>query len=87
MRKFQTRFAAIFKWNPLKNVRVGHQYPPPPFSAGNQDDLVRYSNSCKMVATLQHVRRKIEGNSAIHLRIYENLGNGGPFSASISVER
>lgn len=84
-------FRAIFNWSPLENVRVGNQYPPSLFTAGDQDDLVRYSNSCKMVATLQHVQRKLKGNSAIHLRIYENLGHGGAISAakvaSISVER
>ena len=84
-------FSAIFKWSPLENVRVGHQYPPALFTAGDQDGLVRYSNSCKMVATLQHVQRKLEGNSAIHLRVCENLGHGGAISAvkaaNISVER
>ncbi|KFY80350.1 hypothetical protein V499_00786 [Pseudogymnoascus sp. VKM F-103] len=89
--KVPNEFAAIFKWSPLENARVGHQYPPALFTAGDQDDLVRYSNSCKMVATLQHVQRKLEGNSAIYLRICENLGHGGAIStvkaASISVER
>jgi len=33
-------FSAIFKWSPLENVRVGHQYPPALFTAGDQDDLV-----------------------------------------------
>ena len=84
-------FAAIFKWSPLENARVGYQYPPAFFTAGDKDDLVRYSNSCKMVATLQHVQRELELNSAIHLRIWENLGHGGAISAvkaaGISVER
>lgn len=89
--KVPDEFAAIFKWSPLENVKVDHHYPPALFTAGDQDDLVRYSNSCKMVATLQHVQRNLDENSAVHLRICENLGHGGAISAvkaaSISVER
>lgn len=89
--KVPAEFAVMLKWSPLENVRIGHKYPPALFTAGDQDDLVRYGNSCKMVATLQHAQGNLEGNSAIHLRICENLGHGGAVSAvaaaRIGVER
>lgn len=59
--------------------------------AGEQDDLVTYTNSCKMAASLQHAQRGIEGNSAVHLRIIQNLGHGGAISqlkqVNISLKR
>ncbi|KAK5991738.1 Prolyl oligopeptidase A-like protein [Cladobotryum mycophilum] len=89
--KVPGEFAAIFKWSPLENIRDGYQYPPTLFNAGDQDDLVTYTNSCKMAATLQHAQRMLVDTSAIHLRVSENLGHGGAISAvkqaSISVER
>jgi prolyl oligopeptidase len=86
-----SEFAEIYKWSPLENVREGQRYPPILFNAGDQDDLVTYTNSCKMVATLQHAQRHLEENSATHLRTTKNLGHGGAISAvmqaRICVER
>lgn len=85
------QFAHIHKWSPLENVGDGQRYPPALLTAGDRDDLVKCANSCKMVATLQHAQRLLEGNSAVHLRVIKNLGHGGAVStemqAVISVER
>lgn len=84
-------FAAILLWSPLENVQQGQQYPPVLFTAGDQDDLVSHAHSCKMAVTLQHVQSDGHGNSAVHLRVSENIGHGGAVSAVkqaiISVER
>lgn len=55
------------KQSPLENMQGSYQYLLALFTTSDQDDLVRYSNSCKMVTTLQYIYRKLEGNSAIYL--------------------
>jgi prolyl oligopeptidase len=83
--------AAMLKWSPLENLQVGRRYPPMLMMAGDKDDLVTYSHSCKMAASLQHAGREVKGHKAVHLRVMKNLGHGGNISpveiAKIGLER
>ena len=79
-------FDFIHKWTPLDKVRLGCKYPPVLLTAGDKDDLVSYSNSCKMTAVLQYASQGIEGPNVTNLKVFQNLGHGGNISAKQKLE-
>ncbi|OQV02700.1 Prolyl oligopeptidase, beta-propeller domain-containing protein [Cladophialophora immunda] len=86
-------FDLIHKWSPLDKVRPGVRYPPVLLTAGDKDDFVSYSHSCKMAAALQYAGRGGGGGGddqpqdegtpkgTTHLRIIRDLGHSGNISA------
>ncbi|KIY00370.1 uncharacterized protein Z520_04055 [Fonsecaea multimorphosa CBS 102226] len=79
-------FDFIYKWSPLDKVTPGVKYPPVLITAGDKDDFVSYSHSCKMAAALQYAGHgggpQDEGTkNATFLRIVKDMGHAAHISA------
>ncbi|OAP58216.1 hypothetical protein AYL99_07306 [Fonsecaea erecta] len=92
-------FDVVYKWSPLDKVRPGVRYPPVLLTAGDKDDFVSFSHSCKMAAALQYAENESAGEDggvpttakATFLRIVKDLGHSANISAkqraAIGLER
>lgn len=94
-------FDFVSRWTPLEKAegqkqrqaqgQVGTKYPPVLLVAGDKDDFVKYTHSCKMAAVLQHAARRVGDANVTNLKIVRNLGHAGNISAkektAVSLER
>lgn len=94
-------FDFIYPWTPLEKISnnsKAQRYPPVLLTAGDKDDLVSFSHSCKTVAALQYAAAVnvngsggSESGNVTNLRVTRNLGHMGNISAkekaAVSLER
>jgi prolyl oligopeptidase len=76
-------FAAIYKYSPLHNIRLGTAYPPTLITTGDHDDRVYPAHSFKYTATLQAAQA---GPNPILIRVETRAGHGGGMPLSKRLE-
>lgn len=76
-------FAAIYKYSPLHNIKVGTAYPPTLITTADHDDRVFPAHSFKYAAALQTAQA---GPNPVLIRVETRAGHGGGMPLSKRVE-
>jgi prolyl oligopeptidase len=76
-------FAAIYKYSPLHNIRLGVEYPATLITTGDHDDRVYPAHSFKYTAALQAVQT---GANPILIRVETRAGHGAGMPLSKRIE-
>jgi prolyl oligopeptidase len=79
----EDEFAAIYKYSPLHNIRLGVAYPPTLITTGDHDDRVFPAHSFKYTAALQAAQT---GTNPVLIRIETRAGHGGGMPLSKRLE-